>query len=83
MVSIELNKEECVFLNHALNLTSMVIKGIPLDTDANKLELDHARYALDLVLGVRDNMMENAAGNDKDEAILLLNSLYEKIQKGL
>jgi hypothetical protein len=83
MVSIELNKEECVFLNHALNLTSMVIKGIPLDTDANKLELDHARYALDLVLGVRDNMMENAACNDKDEALLLLNSLYEKVQKGL
>lgn len=83
MVSVELNKEECVFLNHALNLTSMVIKGIPSDTDANKLELDHARYALDLVLSVRDNMMENAAGNDKDEAILLLNSLYEKIQKGL
>jgi hypothetical protein len=83
MVSVELNKEECVFLNHALNLTSMVIKGIPLDTDANKLELDHARYALDLVLGVRDNMMENAACNDKDEALLLLNSLYEKVQKGL
>ncbi|MGH9975549.1 MAG: hypothetical protein ACRD8Z_06895 [Nitrososphaeraceae archaeon] len=83
MVSVELNKEECVFLNHALNLTSMVIKGIPLDTDANKLELDHARYALDLVLGVRDNMMENAACNDKDDALLLLNSLYEKVQKGL
>lgn len=83
MVSVELNKEECVFLNHALNLTSMVIKGIPSDTDAYKLELDHARYALDLVLSVRDNMMENAPGNDKDEAILLLNSLYEKIQKGL
>ena len=61
----------------------MVIKVIPLDTDANKLELDHARYALDLVLGVRDNMMENAACNDKDEALLLLNSLYEKVQKGL
>lgn len=83
MVSVELNKEECVFLNHALNLTSMAIKGIPSDTDANKLELEHARYALDLVLGVRDNMMEDAASNDKDRALLLLNSLYEKVQKGL
>lgn len=83
MVSVELNKKECVFLNHALNLTSMVIKGIPLDTDANKLELDHARYALDLVLGVRDNMMEEAADNDKDKALLMINSLYEKVQKGL
>ena len=83
MVSVELNKEECMFLNHALNLTSMVIKGIPLDTDANKLELDHARYALDLVLGVRDNMMEEAADNDKDKALLMINSLYEKVQKGL
>ena len=82
MVSVELNKEECIFLNHALNLASIVIKGIPSDTDANKLELDHARYALDLVLGVRDNMMEDAAGNDKDKALLLLNSLYEKVQKG-
>jgi hypothetical protein len=82
MVSVELNKEECVFLNHALNLTSMVIKGIPSDTDANKLELDHARYALDLVLGVRDNMMEDAADNDKDKALLMMNSLYEKVQKG-
>jgi hypothetical protein len=83
MVSVELNKEECVFLNHALNLTSMVIKGIPSDTDVNKLELDHARYALDLVLGVRDNMMDDAAGNNKDKALLLLNSLYEKVQIGL
>ncbi|MFZ0696731.1 MAG: hypothetical protein WAM88_06285 [Nitrososphaeraceae archaeon] len=83
MVSVELNKEECVFLNHALNLTSMVIKGIPSDTNANKLELDHARYALDLVLGVRDNMMEDAADNDKDKALLMMNSLYEKVQKGL
>ena len=83
MVSVELNKKECVFLNHALNLTSMVIKGIPLDTDANKLEIDHARYALDLVLGVRDNMMEEAADNDKDKALLMINSLYEKVQKGL
>jgi hypothetical protein len=83
MVSVELNKEECVFLNHALNLTSMVIKGIPSDTDANKLELDHARYALNLVLGARDNMMDDAADNNKDKALLLLNSLYEKVQKGL
>ena len=83
MVSVELNKEECVFLNHALNLTSMVIKGIPSDTNANKLELDHARYALDLVLGVRDNMMEDVADNDKDKALLMMNSLYEKVQKGL
>jgi hypothetical protein len=83
MVSVELNKEECVFLNHSLNLTSMVIKGIPSDTDANKLELDHARYVLDLVLGVRDNMMDDAAGNNKDKALLLLNSLYEKFQNGL
>ena len=83
MVSVELSKEECVFLNHALNLTSMVIKGIPSDTNANKLELDHARYALDLVLGVRDNMMEDAADNDKDKALLMMNSLYEKVQKGL
>ena len=45
MVSVELNKEECVFLNRALNLTSTVIKGITSDTDANKLEPDHARYA--------------------------------------
>ena len=83
MVSVELNKEECIFLNHALNLASIVIKGIPSDTDANKLELDHARYALDLVLGVRDNMMEDAADNDKDKALLMMNSLYEKVQKGL
>jgi hypothetical protein len=83
MVSVELNKDECIFLNHALNLTSMVIKGIPSDTDANNLELDHARYALDLVLGVRDNMMEDAADNDKDKALLMMNSLYEKVQKGL
>jgi hypothetical protein len=83
MVSVELNKEECVFLNHALNLTSIVIKGIPSDTNANKLELDHARYALDLVLGVRDNIMEEAVGNDKDKALLLLNFLYEKVQNGL
>jgi hypothetical protein len=83
MVSVELNKEECVFLNHALNLTSMVIKGIPSDTDANKLELAHARYALNLVLGARDNMMDDAADNNKDKALLLLNSLYEKVQKGL
>lgn len=61
----------------------MVIKGIPSDTNANKLELDHARYALDLVLGVRDNMMEDAADNDKDKALLMMNSLYEKVQKGL
>ena len=83
MVSVELNKEECIFLNHALNLASIVIKGIPYDTDASKLELDHARYALDLVLGVRDNMMDDAAGNNKDKALLLLNSLYEKVQIGL
>ena len=61
----------------------MVIKGIPSDTNANKLELDHARYALDLVLGVRYNMMEDAADNDKDKALLIMNSLYEKVQKGL
>ena len=83
MVSVELNKAECVFLNRALNLTSTVIKGIPSDTDANKLELDHARYALNLVLEVRDTIVEDAAGNDKDKAMLLLNSLYEKVQKGL
>ena len=78
MVSVELNKEECIFLNHALNLASIVIKGIPSDTDANKLELDHARYALDLVLGVRDNMMEDVTGKhkDKDKALLLLNFFY-------
>jgi hypothetical protein len=83
MVSVELNKEECVFLNRALNLASTVIKGIPSDTDANKLELDHARYALNLVLEVRDTIVEDAASNDKDKAMLLLNSLYEKVQKGL
>jgi hypothetical protein len=27
--------------------------------------------------------MEDAAGNDKDKALLLLNFLYEKVQKGL
>ena len=83
MVSVELNKEECVFLNRALNLTRTVIKGIPSDTDANKLELDHARYALNLVLEVRDTIVEDVASNDKDKAMLLLNSLYEKVQKGL
>ena len=83
MVSVELNKEECIFLNHALNLASIVIKGIPSNTDANKLELGDARYALDLVLGVRDNMMDDAAGNNKDKALLLLNSLNEKVQNGL
>jgi hypothetical protein len=39
-----------------------VIKGISSNTDANKLELNDGRYALDLVLGVRDNMMEDATG---------------------
>jgi hypothetical protein len=60
-------------------------KGISSDTDANKLELNDARYALDLVLGIRDNMMEDVTGKDKDKdkALLLLNFFYEKVQKGL
>ena len=59
-------------------------KGISSDTDANKLELNDARYALDLVLGVRDNMMEDATckDKDKDKVPTVVEFFYEKSPEG-
>jgi hypothetical protein len=82
---IEISNEECRFLQYALNLMDNAINGIPsdtrYDTDVNKIGLREAIDYLGLIIGTRDKTLEDAAGNDKQKALGLLNSLHEKLLK--
>ena len=80
---IEITNEESVFLYYALSLADNTIHGIKynsrFDTTTGDISLEEAIDYISLIVGTRDKMIADAAGRDKDKAMRLLESLYQKI----
>jgi hypothetical protein len=75
---IEIDNKESRFLCHALNLAYNVINGAPSDLGLDATD-PSAKHFLGLILDGREQLLRDAADNDKAKANQLWNSVSKKI----